>query len=238
MADYQKIATETRLKVLELIYKGQTSHIGSNFSVIDMAVVLYQNLKPEDEVIWSKGWASATKYILEDYDTTNFPEDPPSLLLTGSAGHGLPIGVGLALSKKRTKKSGTVYVIMSDGEMNCGTTWESALLASHHKLDNLVVLVDRNGLQAMGKTEDIVKLEPLESKWDSFGWDKSVMDGHRYRGIDLAIDMTNGVLGRPSVVIFNTIKGKGVNFMENDNNYHYLQLTKEDYEAAVHQLSN
>jgi len=243
MSDYAKTAKETRLKVLDLIYKHQTSHIGSNLSVIDMAVVLYADKEPEDVVIWSAGWKAATACVLEN-------EPFISMLPTGSCGHGLPIAVGRAYAKKKGYDTsqlgemdawpteGTVYCIMSEGELNEGTTWESAMFAAHHKLDNLVVLVDVNGYQAMGKTENIIGMKDISMKWHYFGWGASTVDGHNYDEMSSYLLTQDIILGKPHVLICDTVKGKGVDFMENNNLYHYKNLTKEEYEKAVYQITH
>src|SRR3990167_5876921 len=158
---YKTIATEARKKILEMIWKAGTSHIGSNLSVIDIATVLYEkaDLK-KDKIIWSAGWKAATAYyflarkgVIPSQDLDTFCQDGSRYIglleptvegidcAGGSMGYGLPFAVGFALAKKLKKEEGTVYAIMSDGEMAIGTTWESALIASHHKLDNLVVIV-------------------------------------------------------------------------------------------------
>ena len=161
MVDYKSLAKEARIAILGMVHKAQTSHIASNFSCIDIATVLYANLKKEDRVVWSKGWAAASIYWFNakykrgpQEAVEKFPQEPyyglaettvPGVLVNGgSVGHGLSIAVGIALAKKRAGEKGTVYCIMSDGEMNEGTTWESAMFAVHHKLDNLVVIVDKN----------------------------------------------------------------------------------------------
>ena len=170
-------------------------------------------------------------------------------------GHGLPVSVGIALGLKRSRTPGTVYCIMSDGELNEGTTWESAALAAQHKLDNLVVLIDVNKWQAMGKTEDVLDFEPIDDKWDSFGWDTSRISGHNHGYLDTHIKyFSNGKMsddsvivdenhrlirklaGNPRVIICDTIKGKGVSFMENHLLYHYKQIDKQEYEKALKEL--
>lgn len=259
--EYKEIAKEARIKVLEMIYKAQTSHIGSNFSVIDLATVLYEkaDLK-KDKIIWSAGWKAATAYYflarkgiipereLETYcrDGSKYigllePTVPGISCAGGSMGYGLPFAVGFALAKKLKKEEGTIYVLMSDGEMAIGTTYESALIAAHHKLDNLVVIVDYNGFQAMGPTNEILNIEPLEMKWRSFGWNAYQVDGHDWNEIEG--DFRNCVLnterkiGQPSIMIAHTIKGKGVSFMENRNEWHYRSPSKVEYQEALKELN-
>ena len=152
-------------------------------------------------------------------------------------GFGLPFGVGFALVKKVKKEKGKVFVLMSDGEMDCGTTWESALIAAHHKLDNLVVIVDFNGLQAMGKVKDILNIEPLKDKWQAFGWEVREIDGHNFEEIEKALTEPALEEGKPRAIIARTIKGKGVSFMEGENIYHYKAPSKEEYEEAMNELN-
>ena len=255
-------AKEIRRKVLEMIYKAQTSHIGSNFSCVDIMTVLYgrilnidQDLKPDrDRFILSKGWAAATLYVLlaekgiipkEDLDTYCQEGSPYIGLVektvrgveasTGSMGHGLPIGVGMALAAKQKGKKWRTYVLMSDGELNCGTTWESALIAAQHKLENLIVIVDRNGLQAMGETKEILK-----SNFEAFKeWNFISIPGHRYDAIEDAFNETqsNRMERRPTIIDARTTKGKGVSFMEDNNIWHYKNIDKESYEKAMIELS-
>lgn len=252
--NYKETANEIRKTVLGMLFKAQTSHIGSNFSCIDILTVLYENKKEEDEIIISKGWAAAAVYSLLSYkgiipkeDLLSYcePGSPYIGLLEptvkgvkvagGSMGYGLPFGVGFALSKKIKSEKGRVYVLMSDGEQAIGTTWESALIAAHHKLDNLTVFIDNNKFQAMGKTDDILKVD-LPKTWDSFGWLGNEIDGHDFKQIE-AIITDRDFYKKPYVAIANTIKGKGVKEFENNNLYHYKNLTNEEYENAMRELS-
>lgn len=239
-----------RLKVLEMVYRAKSSHIGSNFSVIDILTVLFDNIDlTKDKVILSAGWKSASFYYFlaqkgiiqkEELDTYNQecsrligltePGVPGVLFAGGSMQMGFPASVGFALSKKLKGEDGKVYCIMSDGELAGGTTWESALIASHHKLNNLVVIVDRNDFQAMGKTEDILK-----TGFPSTDFSVHAIDGHNYEMIERAIYATRNQT-RPLCFIANTIKGKGVSFMEKNNLYHYKDLSEEEYEKAKKEL--
>lgn len=253
---YAQAAQKARIKVLEMIHRAQTSHIGSNFSVIDIATVLYANLKEEDRVVWSKGWAAATIYYflaqqgkIPKEDLDRFPHAPylglaePSVagveVSGGAMGHGLPVAVGIATGLKRSNQKGRVFCIMSDGEMQEGTTWESAAIAAHHKLDNLTVLVDVNGWCAMGRTKDVVDFEPLEEKWNAFGWFTDRVNGHHYHELGAVIEnpMSETGLTKPHVLLCDTIKGKGVSFMEDHLLYHYKQVSDEEYQKAMEELS-
>lgn len=251
--NYAQIAKDIRLTVLEMLYKAQTSHIGSNFSCVDILTVLYENKKEEDEIIISKGWVAATAYALlkktglitskelESYckEDSKYigllePTVPGIRCAGGSMGYGLPFAVGFAFAKKIKGEKGKVYCLMSDGEQAIGTTWESTLIAEHHNLNNLVVIVDCNGYQAMGNIKDILK-------WrypSSFGMK---IDGHNYQEIEDEVINHKSVTnpGNPTGPMFyyaKTIKGKGVSFMENDNRWHYLNIDKQSYERAKAEL--
>ncbi len=203
--------------------------------------------------MWSKGWAAATTYILlarrgqiPESDLDKFPNKPYINLVEigvngvettgGSMGHGLPVALGIALGQKKLGTPGHVYCIMSDGELNEGTSWEGALVGGHHALDNLTVLIDRNTWQAMGKTEEVLKLEPLEDKWRAFGWDVLRVNGHDYQAIEKAL--LAPMAGKPKVIICDTVKGKGVSFMEHTLVFHYKVIDKETYDKAMTELSS
>ncbi len=260
---YKEKALKARRKVLEIIHKAQTSHIASNFSVIDIATVLYDQLSKDDAVVWSKGWAAATIYYflaqqgtIPKEDLEKFPQSPylglaetsvPGVLCNGGAvGHGAPIAVGIALGKKRAGLPGTVYCLMSDGEWDEGSTWEAALAAGHHKLDNLVFITDFNLWQAMGKTEDVLNLEPATVKWEAFNWKAIRIDGHDHGAIE---DALTGYFSKylfPKMIVADTVKGKGVSFFENPPEhktmgstghlYHYKNIDLPTYEAALKEL--
>jgi len=263
MPNYQQIATRVRRKTLDLIYAAQTSHIGSNLSCVDLLTVLYTGIlnidkdlkKDRDRFVLSKGWAAAANYILltekeilpkEALDSYCQPGSPLIGLVersvrgieasTGSMGHGLPICVGMALAAKRSGEKWRVFVLMSDGEQDCGTTWESALLASHHKLDNLTAIIDYNRWQAIGRTNEILNLEPLAQKWQSFGWEVREIDGHNFGEIEGTLLKIPFAKDKPSIIIAHTIKGKGVSFMEDKLLYHYKNLSDEEYKQAIREL--
>ena len=261
VAYYKKIALEARKKVLSMIYRAQTSHIGSNFSSLDILAVLYnianvdKDLREDrDRIVISKGWVAASVYyflarkgIIPKEDLETFCESGSKYVglvepyvrgieaAGGSMGFGLPFGVGFALAKKIKKEKGKAFVLMSDGEMDCGTTWESALIASHHKLDNLLVFVDFNGLQAMGKVKEILNVEPLKEKWQAFGWEAREIDGHNFEEIENSL--ISPPSGKPVVIIARTIKGKGVSFMENNNIWHYKAPSEDEYNKALKELN-
>ncbi len=254
-ANYPQIAKEVRKDVLALIHKGQTSHIASCFSLVDMAVVLYENLKPDDVVVWSKGWAAALHYVLEirrgNLDRaevfSTFPNSPylallerscPTVLTAGgSVGHGLPIACGMALARKLQSKPGKVYVLCSDGEMNEGTTWEAAMFAKHHKLDNLVVLVDRNGWQAMGRAKDVMGVE-IPKVFSGFEWATYQVDGHDYDSLEWLITEEELEQGKPVVLVCETVKGRGISFFEDSLVFHYRHVDDEVYAKALAELNS
>lgn len=258
MESYQEIAKQSRIKCLELVFKAQTSHIGSLMSCADIMAVLFEKIDLDrDKFVLSAGWKACmlyyhlwrkgriTKEELDSYCQPGskfiglvepiIPEIPAA---GGSMGFGLPFGVGFALAKKIKKEKGKIYVLMSDGEMDCGTTWESALLGAHHKLDNLFVIVDANELQAMGKVKKILNIEPLKDKWKAFGWEVREIDGHNFEEIEKALTLVPLEKEKPIVIIARTIKGKGVSFMEGDNIWHYKAPSEEEYQRALKELKS
>jgi transketolase len=247
--NYKELAKQARIAVLGMIHKAQTSHIASNFSCIDIATVLYENFQPEDKVVWSKGWAAASIYYFNaryglgpQAAVDNFPNEPyfglaettvPGIEVNGgSVGHGLSVAVGMALGKKRAGEKGMVYCIMSDGELNEGSVWEAAMMAGHHKLDNLIAIIDKNGWQAMGKTEDVLNADFVRM-FEGAGWFSSITDGHDY---DWLYGLLNSKYTKPACWFAQTIKGKGVSFMENHLLYHYKNIDDETYQKALGEL--
>ena len=255
--DYKKIATEARKTVLHMIYKAQSSHVGSNLSCIDILAVLFEKMDlKKDKFIASKGWVAASVYYFlaekgiipkEDLERYYKPGEKEYIGLIephnkfglefagGSMGYGLPGGVGFTLAKKLNKEEGLIHVLMSDGEMQIGTTWESILIAKQHNLSNLVAWVDNNRLQAMGPTKDILNVEPLEERVKSFGWVVQRINGHNFEEIEKAFE--NISTSSPNMIICDTIKGKGVSFMENNNLYHYKMLSDEEHKEALSELN-
>ena len=260
--NYKRIALDARKAVLRLIYNAQTSHIGSNFSSIDILAVLYENanidkdLKEDrDRIVVSKGWVAASVYyflsrkgIIPKEDLETYCKEGSKYVglaepavrgieaAGGSMGFGMPFGLGFALAKKIKGEKGRVFVLMSDGEMQCGTTWESALLGAHHKLDNLSVIIDYNKLQAMGETNKILNIEPLKEKWEAFGWEVQEIDGHNFGEIEKVLINLSPKEEKPTVIIAKTIKGRGVSFMEGNNLYHYKAPSLDEYQKALKEL--
>lgn len=255
MKKLEEIAKKIRLKVIELLYRHKAAHLGSNMSSIEILVALYfKIMKPGDRFILSPGWKAAALYsilsqkgyfswkeLLRDYYQAGkkyiglvHGEVKGVEASFGSAGHGLPVAIGMALVKKLNNEKGRIFCLMSDGEMDCGTTWEGALFAAHHELDNLFVIVDYNKFQAFGRTNEVLNLEPLSKKWKIFNWNVVEIDGHNFREIISNISGRN--INKPKVLIAHTIKGKGISFAENQLDWHYLNLTKELYEKAKKEI--
>ncbi|MCP6720039.1 MAG: thiamine pyrophosphate-dependent enzyme [Patescibacteria group bacterium] len=257
MTDYKKIATEARKKTLEMIYRAQSSHVGSNFSCIDILSVLFEKMDlKKDKFILSKGWAAASVYYFlaqkgiipkEDLERYCKPGEKEYIGLIeprgkfglefagGSMGFGLPAGVGFALAKKLNGEEGKVQVLISDGEVQIGTTWESILIAKQHNLSNLIVWVDNNRFQAMGETKEILNIEPLDERVKPFGWAVQRIDGHDFEKIESALGKVSG--SSPNMIICDTIKGHGWKRAENNNLYHYKAPSKEEYEEALSELN-
>ena len=157
-------------------------------------------------------------------------------LSTGSLGHGLPVSTGMALAAKRARRLHRVFSLMSDGECDEGSNWEAILFAAHHRLDNLIAIVDYNKLQSLERVEDTLRLEPFVEKWRSFGWAVGEVDGHDHEEIARCLEAVPFAPGQPSCLIAHTIKGKGVSFMENSVLWHYRTARGEEYEAAKREL--
>lgn len=265
--DYKKIAADIRKTILEMKFMSQNSHIGSDFSCVDILTVLYFKIlklhlnnadaQDRDRFILSKGHAASALYatlaargffpkkLLKTYcqDGSTLAGHtikncvPGVEVSTGSLGHGLPIGNGMAIAAKKDKKHHRVVVLMSDGECDEGSTWEAALFAGHHKLDNLVAIIDYNKIQSFGNTNDVLNLEPLKEKWTAFGWQVKEVDGHHYRQIETTLSQIPFKKNSPSLIIAHTKKGAGISFMENKLAWHYKSPTKEQYDIAIKELS-
>lgn len=246
---------QLRLKLLELYDYAHAGHIGASLSCIDLMIAtLIERKREADTFILSKGHAAAALYAclhylgeLSDDDLKTFYQNGTTLpahpapgkhrgipFATGSLGHGLPIAAGIAKANKLEGIDGRVYVLLSDGETNEGTTWEAAHFALAHELDNLVMLIDKNGLQGFGATTDIMGDTAAVAKWEAIGFETLVVDGHDVEQITAVIDQLNrSANGKPKAIIANTIKGKGVSYMENKMEWHYLPMSAEQYQQAI-----
>ena len=240
-----------RSNILNLTFKAKSSHIGSCLSIVEILVAIYFSvLKKNDRFILSKGHAALALYstlfekkIIPKKILNSFGSNKTILMnhvsnkvngvefSTGSLGHGLPVSVGKALKFKTNKEKNKVYVLMSDGEMNEGTTWESLLFANHHKLDNLNIIIDYNKIQSMDFVSKVMKIEPLKQKLQSFGCKVYEANGHSVK--QLSKLLKKKVINKPKVIIANTVKGKGVSFMENNVDWHHKAPNPEQFKKAL-----
>jgi|TARA_B110001452_G_scaffold261142_2_gene259573 transketolase len=228
----------------EFIKKGE-AHLGGSFSMIEILLTLYEIiLKTSDKFILSKAHASFPLCILlrskgfKTKITTHLEIDEKNGIncTTGSLGHGLPIATGMAFAKKQLKKKGTVYVLISDGECQEGTTWESLLIASKHKLDNLVLLIDYNKIQALSRLDDALPLNSLAAKLKAFNWNCiNVNNGHSFSSLINAFKKRR-IKGKPTAFLLNTTKGKGIKEFENDPVWHARKISKKDIDTAKKRL--
>jgi transketolase len=262
----KKHAARLRGKVVEMSHAAQAAHLASSLSCCDIITAAYWSAlnidpkEPKDETrdrfILSKGHAAAALYAalafkgffpiaeLDTYckDGGKLAEHPPANLLpgveaaTGSLGHGLPIGCGMALSARIKGQTFRVYALLSDGENNEGSVWESAMFAAGQKLEHLCVIVDYNKWQATARSNETLMLAPLMEKWQAFGWDAIETDGHNVGKLAILMQNIPNGSGKPVAIIAHTIKGKGVSFMEDDNNWHYRAPTSEEVVKAHKEL--
>ena len=221
------------------------AHLGGSFSMIEMLISLYEVvLKDEDKFILSKAHASFPFCLLlkeKGYDpklATHLELDAANSIhcTTGSLGHGLPIGTGMAMARKKLNRPGKIYVLMSDGECQEGTTWESLLVGARHRLDNLVVFVDYNKIQALTTLDEALPLDDLAEKFRAFNWSCSeISEGHSFEKL-LPILQEENVENKPRVIIVHTIKGKGINAFENDPAWHARKIKGEELEIGKKEL--
>lgn len=267
-SDPNMLAWLIRRNGLEMSHISHGSHIGSVFSVAEIIAVLYTGVlhvnpaEPEmpdrDRLILSKGHAGSAVYAalaergffpVEQLKThyangsilsghVSHKGIPGVEISTGSLGHGLAVGNGMALGAKMDQASWRVFVVLGDGECDEGSVWEAALQAGQYGLDNLIAVVDYNHMQSLARVSDTMELEPFEDKWRSFRWNVRRVNGHDTEALRNAFDWAKGKRGsgKPSVILADTIKGKGVSFMENDILWHYRTPQGEEYEAALKEL--
>jgi transketolase len=262
---YRSLALKIRRHVLYMTHYAKASHIGSCFSIADILAVLYTDVlrvnpaQPDwvdrDRFILSKGHAAAAVYAALA-ERGFFPQEwlnvycqdgarlsghmtygvPGVEVSTGSLGHGLSIGCGIALAGMRNKHNYRVFVLISDGECDEGSIWEAALFASHHHLNNLTTIVDYNQIQAFGNTREVLDLEPLAAKWQAFGWAVREIDGHNYDQIAETLKGVPFHQSQPVCIIAHTIKGKGISFMENQVAWHYKSPDADQLRRALVEL--
>lgn len=243
LLELQERSKQVRRETLSLGTKNGGYHFGGSFSATEIIIALYDVvMKEDDRFILSKGHACWPWYVILRERGYN-PElaGHPSIDIangiyctTGSEGHGLPVGLGMAMARKFKKTSGKIYVIVGDGECQEGTTWESLLTASHHKLDNLVAIVDFNEIQGSGFVRDILPINGLEKVAETLGWSVVQVDGHSYSELLEAFAQQHE--GKPMMIIAHTVKGKGVSYMEGKPQWHAKFPNPEQLEQAYKEL--
>jgi transketolase len=256
-----------RKAIIEMVYGAKSGHVGGSLGAADIVVALYYHIMQQrpydpawparDRFILSKGHCTPVIYAtladLEYFpvdDLATFrrpgshlqghpyqPKTPGIEASTGTLGLGLSTAVGMALAAKIKKQDHFYYVLCGDGEIQEGQIWEAAMFANKYKLNNVIAFVDRNYLQTDGNSEDVMPLDPLAPKWESFGWNVQEIDGHDFNQIIAAVEEAKGVNLKPSVIIARTTKGKGVSFMENEASWHGTPPGKKDYDRAMAELN-
>ena len=267
ISELKSVARHARKLIVDMLICAGCGHPGGALSSLEIMTALYFDLmqvdphnpqwNERDRFILSKGHSSIGLYAIlhlkgfMDLETLlTFRQDnsllcghpdmhkvPGVEMSTGSLGHGLSVGAGMALAAKFDKQTYKTYVLMGDGETQEGSIWEAAMFASHHKLDNLIGIVDRNMIQIDGNTEDILALEPYKAKWESFGWHVVEIDGHDYSQIAGSIKGAPHCSDRPTLVLANTVKGKGVSFMEHNPAWHGGGLKGDLAEIALQEVN-
>lgn len=264
--ELKAIARAIRARTLTMIANAKSCHVGSSFSCIDILTALYfksMRIDPRnpdwderDRFVMSKGHAAAALYVtlakrgftdeslLNSYIQNGSPlvghvtrDAMPGIeASTGSLGHGLSIGVGMALALKKNENPARVFVLLSDGECDEGSVWEAALSAGHFGLDNLIAIVDYNKIQSFGTVKEVMDLEPFADKWRAFRFHVHELDGHNIDAVTAACACAPFTPGKPTLIIAHTIKGKGVSFMENRIEWHYHTPNKEQVAAGLREL--
>ena len=264
--DSHALANRVRVDALHMTSGGGSGHIGSVFSMADILAVLYGGVlrvdpanpkwPQRDRFILSKGHAGAGVYAVLA-ESGFFPPEklkthykdgsdlsghvshkgiPGVELSTGSLGHGLPVGTGIAFGARLDDKHHRVFVLLSDGECDEGSNWEAILFAAHHRLDNLIAIVDYNKIQSLKPVAETLGLEPFADKWRSFGWAVKEVDGHDHDQLREALTSVPAETGKPTCVIAHTVKGKGVSFMEHSVLWHYRTARGDEFDAAHQEL--
>ena len=264
--ELELLANRIRNHALDMTSNGSSSHIGSVFSIADILACLYGELlnisskniksKSRDRFILSKGHAGAGVYaalaesgIIEKSLLKTHYQDGSMLsghvshknipgveLSTGSLGHGLSVGVGFAISAKLDNRKNKTIVLLSDGECDEGSNWEAIMFSSHHKLNNLIAIIDYNKLQSLDSVENTLNLEPFSDKWKAFGWNVIEINGHNIEEILKSYNEASKSKNKPTCIIAHTIKGKGVSFFENKVLWHYRSAKGREYESAKKEL--
>ena len=261
-----ELAKEIRRISVTMAHDTNTSHTGGALSMADVLAVLYSgviNITPtttndpnRDRFILSKGHCCASLYSVlalkgffgMEEMKSGYGRDGSKFfthvshqlngieLSTGSLGHGLPVAAGMALGAKAQDLNNKVYCLVGDGELDEGSNWEAIMFAAHNQLDNLCLIVDKNKIQALGDTKDVLCLDPLDEKFKAFQWNVIRIDGHNYESIIEAFNQFKDTTGKPTVIICDTIKGKGVSYMENTLKWHYSAPNDELLNQALEEL--
>lgn len=252
----QEVIRKTKARLLKMHFESGVGHIGGNLSSLDMLMYLHHRvLNAKDVFVLSKGHAAGALYVtlwsigrLTDSDLQQFHRDgtklaghpPPNWIseirfATGSLGHGLSLSAGVALGKKLKDDTGRVFCLLSDGEWDEGSNWEALIFSAHHRLKNLTLIVDYNGLQGFGATKEVADLGLLTEKLRNFGFHTEEIDGHNLD--DIARAFSSGIPG-PRAIVAHTIKGHGVSFMENKMEWHYLPMIPAQYQQAIEEISS
>lgn len=249
----RELAKKIRIDSLRMVHRAKAAHIGSALSIADILATLYGGvLKPQDKVILSKGHATVALYAALKHSGINLDLEsygqsgsvlmhhvshkvPGVHFSTGSLGHGLPFGVGIAKAWQLQKREGRVYVIMSDGEMQEGSNWEAIQFAAHHRLDNLTAIIDNNDLQSITTVKETLSLRDLKEKLNAFGWGAWYTRGHNVYTLEKDFAYSHNM---PIALIAETVKGKGVSFMENKVEWHYKTPTDAELEQAIREVEN
>lgn len=263
--ELQRKSVRYRLSLLKYIKMAKAGHTGGDLSCVDILNVLYNDVlnvspfnfsdKNRDRYIQSKGHAVEILYVVlaergffpeSDLETMGKYRSPyighPTRKTngiefnTGALGHGLAISSGIALAGKRDNAPYRVFTLIGDGELGEGSNWEAAMLAAHYKLDNLVAILDHNTLQITGRSYDVCSPYPIDEKWKAFGWEVRTVDGHNIHDLREVLSDVPAVTGKPTLIIANTVKGKGISFMEDVRKWHHRVPSDSEYEMAVREL--
>jgi transketolase len=256
-------SVQIRRIILQQAKRARVGHIGSALSVADIISSLYGSVLriPDPEhpdrdrfilsnghsalalyaALYLKGWLSFENLVTYCTDNTLLGVHPECKVkgidfCTGSLGHGLTYGAGAALGARLQRSQRRIYVLLSDGECNEGSVWEAVMFSAHHNLSNLIVIIDLNGQQAFGYTDQVINLNPMIERWKAFGWDANEVDGHNVKELTRKINSLNTTSGPPHVIIAKTVLGKGVSFMEHQIKWHYWPMSEEEYQQAINEI--
>ncbi|MDO4177282.1 MAG: transketolase [Bacillota bacterium] len=262
----KKTAVDVRMGIIEALHNAGSGHPGGSLSAADIVTALYfdvMNIDPKnpemkgrDKCIFSKGHAGPAQlsamglrgyFPMEDFTQTlrkmgsKFQGHPnikiPGIeMSTGSLGQGFSVAVGMAMANKMDEDPGKIFVVLGDGELQEGIVWEAAMSAAHYKLNNIIAIVDHNGLQIDGRNDDVMTVNPIAEKFESFGWHAEIIDGHDMRAVHEALKKSKELQGGPICLVCETVKGKGVSFMEDQAGWHGKAPNDEQYAQAMEEL--